>query len=63
MLDDRLTERQNPRSAEIDRLSTLEIVRVINDEDAGVAGAVRREEERVAQAVELALSAFRAGGG
>ncbi len=62
MLDDRLTERRNPRSARIDRLSATEIVRVINDEDAGVAAAVRREEKEIARAAELALAAFRGGG-
>ncbi len=62
MHDDRLTEQRNPRSAGIDRLSVAEIVRVINDEDAGVAAAVRREEAHIARAVELALAAFRGGG-
>ncbi len=36
-----LTESQNPNTADIDRLSTLEMVQRINDEDAGVALAVR----------------------
>lgn len=62
MLDDRLTEQRNPRSDAIDHLTTLEIVRVVNDEDAGVAAAVRNEEAAMARAVELALAAFRAGG-
>ena len=62
MLDDRLTEQRNPRSKAIDRLSSLEIVRVINEEDAGVAGAVGRETEAIGRAVDLALAAFRQGG-
>lgn len=62
MLDDRLTEQRNPRSAAIDRLSPLEIVGVINDEDAHVAEAVRAEARAIARAVDLALAAFRAGG-
>lgn len=62
MLDDRLTEQRNPRSAGLDRLSSLEIVGVINDEDACVARAVRAEEEAIARAVDLTLAAFRAGG-
>ena len=62
MLDDRLTEQRNPRSEGIDGRSSLEIVRIINDEDASVAGAVRKEEEAVARAVDLALAAFRSGG-
>lgn len=62
MLDDRLTEQRNPLSAGVDRLSSLEIVGVINDEDAGVAEAVGAEKEAIARAVDLALAAFRAGG-
>lgn len=62
MLDDRLTEQRNPRSGGIDRLMSLEVVRVINDEDAGVAAAVREEEAAIARAVDLALAAFRGGG-
>ena len=62
MLDDRLTEQRNPRSGGIDRLSSLEIVRVVNGEDALVAAAVGREAEAIARAVDLALAAFRAGG-
>ena len=62
MLDDRLTEQRNPRSEAFDRLSSLEIVGIINEEDAGVARAVRAEQEAIARAVDLALAAFRAGG-
>ena len=62
MLDDRLTEQRNPRSGAIDRLSSLEIVRVINAEDALVAAAVGGEAEEIARAADLALAAFRDGG-
>ena len=62
MLDGRLTEQRNPRSSGIDRMSSLEIVRLINGEDRTVAEAVGREAEPIARAVELAIAAFRAGG-
>ncbi len=62
MLDHRLTEQRNPRSESLDRLSSLEIVGVINDEDARVAEAVREAKEAIARAVDLALAAFRSGG-
>lgn len=62
MLDDRLTEQRNPRSEAIDRLPSLEIVRVINEEDSLVAAAVGKEAVAIARAVELALAAFRGGG-
>jgi N-acetylmuramic acid 6-phosphate (MurNAc-6-P) etherase len=35
------TERRLPASANLDQLSTLEMLRVINDEDAKVAAAVQ----------------------
>ncbi len=61
-LDPRLTEQRNPRTAEIDRLSPLEIVDLINAEDRNVAPAVGEERESIARAVEFAEEAFRGGG-
>jgi len=61
-LDPRLTEQRNPATTDIDRLSALEIVRVINDEDHRIAPAVAAQLEQVARAVELAEAALRAGG-
>src|SRR5690606_517937 len=61
-LDPRLTEQRNPLSAEIDRLSSLEIVDVINEEDRRVAPAVGAERERIAHAIEMVVQAFRRGG-
>jgi N-acetylmuramic acid 6-phosphate etherase len=61
-LDPRLTEQRNPHSAEIDRLSCLEIVDVINAEDHRVAPAVQAERQHLARAIEMVEAAFRAGG-
>lgn len=61
-LDPRLTEQRNPATAGIDRLSALEICRLINREDRRIAPAVRAELPRIARAVELAEGALRAGG-
>jgi N-acetylmuramic acid 6-phosphate etherase len=61
-LDPRLTEQRNPRTAEIDQLSPLEIVDLINEEDQGIAPAVLAEREPIARALELAVEAFRSGG-
>ncbi|MET0395482.1 MAG: N-acetylmuramic acid 6-phosphate etherase [Longimicrobiaceae bacterium] len=60
--DPRLTEQRNPASAEVDRLSPLEIVDLINAEDQKVAPAVHREREKIARALEIAEDAFRTGG-
>jgi N-acetylmuramic acid 6-phosphate etherase len=62
MRDARLTEQRNPRSTRIDRLEPLEIVDLINAEDRMVAEAVGEEREAIAHALQLAESAFRAGG-
>jgi len=56
------TERRNPRSRGIDRKSTLEVLRILNSEDARVAGAVRRELPAIARAVDAIVAAFRNGG-
>ena len=56
------TEKRNARSADIDRRSALEIVDRINDEDAKVAPAVRRQRRRIAAGVEMIVEAFRRGG-
>jgi N-acetylmuramic acid 6-phosphate etherase len=61
-LDPRLTEQRNPATTGIDRLSALEIVRIINDEDHRVAPAVANQLEQVARAVEMAEDTFRRGG-
>lgn len=62
MRDPRLTERRNPRSGEIDRLSTVEIVDLINAEDRTVPEAVAEEREEIARAVDLVVEAFERGG-
>ena len=57
-----LTEQINPLSAELDRLSSLELVEVINGEDAKVAAAVGEAKEAIARAIDITVPALRAGG-
>jgi N-acetylmuramic acid 6-phosphate etherase len=61
VLDPRVTERRNPRSADIDLASPLAIVDLMNAEDRGVADAVASQREPIARAIELAVAAFRDG--
>ena len=61
-LDQLPTEQQNPNTACIDRLSTLDMVRVINDEDKKVAFAVEKELVSIAAAVDAIYEALKAGG-
>lgn len=56
------TEQRNPASAEIDRMSPLEIVRTINAEDAKVAAAVEQELPGIARAIEEIAARLRRGG-
>src|SRR5438067_1186508 len=61
-LDPRLTERRNPRTVGIDLATPLEIVDLINAEDASIADAVRSQRHEIARAIELAEETFRHGG-
>lgn len=56
------TEARNNASMSIDSLSALEIVELMNREDARVAAAVAAESAVIAQAVELIAQRFRVGG-
>jgi N-acetylmuramic acid 6-phosphate etherase len=56
------TEKINPATSEIDRMSPLEIVQVINAEDAKVAEAVRHELPHIARAIEEIAVRMRRGG-
>ena len=56
------TEQRNPKSQNIDALSTLDILKIINDEDNIVPAAVAKEIPYIAQAVELIITALKKGG-
>jgi N-acetylmuramic acid 6-phosphate etherase len=56
------TELRNPRTVDIDRLSTLDVLRLINQEDHTVPGAVAAVLPDLARAADLAVAALRAGG-
>ena len=56
------TEAVNPASANIDQLSPLEIVQLMNHEDAKVAEAVGREAGAIARAIERIAEQMRGGG-
>lgn len=57
-----LTEARNAASAQLDSLSTLEMLTVINDEDARVAVAVRAELPAIAAVVDAVAERFGRGG-
>jgi N-acetylmuramic acid 6-phosphate etherase len=60
--DPRLTEQRNPKTQRIDVASALEIVELINAEDATVAPAVWAVRAELARAIDLVVAALRRGG-
>src|SRR6266853_1748618 len=56
------TERRNPRSVDIDLFPTERILKIINGEDALVAGAVAAAIPDIAKLVDLAVQSIHAGG-
>jgi N-acetylmuramic acid 6-phosphate etherase len=56
------TEQLNPASDTIDELPTVEMLAVINGEDAKVASALQRELSSLAEIVDMVTVALRAGG-
>lgn len=60
--DNLKTEERNPNSRNIDKLSTLEAMRVINNEDRHVAEAVGTQLPQIAEAVDIIADRLRAGG-
>ncbi len=57
-----LTEQISPAAVDLDRLSSLEIARLINDEDATVAAAVRGALPQIARAIDVIAAGLRSGG-
>lgn len=59
---DRTTEAHNLHSSNIDELSAIEIVQLMNREDANVAVAVGKQAIAIAEAVDVIANCFRTGG-
>ena len=57
-----LTEQENPRTKEISSQSTEDIVRLMNDEDARIAAAVRDVLPAVARSVDEIVKRIENGG-
>src|ERR1700691_4724866 len=56
------TEQPNHAANDLDRKSSLDIARLINDEDATVAQAVNRALPQIARAIDQVAAALRRGG-
>jgi len=62
LLENCTTEQRNERSADLSSKSTLEILKIINAEDAGIATAVGNILPEIAALVDDIVLAFRKGG-
>jgi N-acetylmuramic acid 6-phosphate etherase len=56
------TETPNPASKDLDQLSTLELVQVINNEDARIAAAVQQTLPEIATAIDQIADRLQKGG-
>ena len=57
-----VTEQENPNTKNIDQVSTLEAIRLINDEDKKVALAVEKVLPEIAQAIDKIVERLKNGG-
>jgi N-acetylmuramic acid 6-phosphate etherase len=57
-----ITEQENPRTANIDTLPTIDVVRLINDEDKQVALAVEKCLPEIAEAIDAIVERLKNGG-
>jgi N-acetylmuramic acid 6-phosphate etherase len=62
LTEQRVTERRNPASRNLDRMTAMEIVRLMNREDRKVAMAAGRELPAIARAVDAIVAGMRKGG-
>lgn len=61
-LNNMSTERRNPNTMNLDTMAPLEVVTVMNQEDAKVPEAIKPALPHIAQCVSWAISAIEAGG-
>lgn len=57
-----VTEQENPKTADIDRVSTLDAIGLINNEDKSVAYAVEKVLPQIGEAIDRIVESLREGG-
>lgn len=57
-----ITEQENPKTAAIDQVSTLDALRLINEEDNGVAGTVEKVLPEIARVIDAVVERLENGG-
>ncbi len=58
MLDKLTTELRNPRTMNLDEMSTLDILRTMNQEDESVLEAIDKQLSNIEKAVQFAIESF-----
>ena len=61
-LENLTTEQRNKNTMHIDSMSTLDMVKTINEEDKKVAEAVGTQDEEIAQAIDIGSARYQQGG-
>ena len=61
-LEQLTTEGRNPASSEIDSLTAIEIVRLMNSQDATIAESVLKVDDQIAAAIDLITEQIQLGG-
>ncbi len=61
-LSNMTTEARNPRTMDLDQMTPLEIVTVMNEEDNNVVLAVKQELPRIARVITYCIESLRQGG-
>ncbi len=61
-LDSLTTEQRNVRTSNIDEMTTLQVLQLINDEDKSVPYVVETQIPRIETLIEDIVAAFRKGG-
>lgn len=56
------TETRNPKSSELDTLSSLEIIQIMNEEDHKVAQAINQQLPNISKAVDIIVNQLNEGG-
>ncbi|MFI8709087.1 N-acetylmuramic acid 6-phosphate etherase [Bacillus sp. NPDC077411] len=62
MLENLITETRNKKTMNLDEMSTIDLLTIMNEEDAKVAEAVKQELPQIAKAVEAIVATKRKGG-
>jgi len=62
MLDKLVTETRNERTMNLDDMSIIEVLQVMNEEDSKVPQAIKSQLPKIEQAIKLVVQSFRKGG-